>query len=120
MEHIHCQFCRFDAFYSPIKEMEAVNVNVYWCKNCHAEYLQFKDAETISSVSLYTVINTKLYRWTISGDRAFLWHVREQGIPGIQANRGCKLLLFLKPGHTKPEMTPDNVNLKIRVYLPFL
>lgn len=120
MEHIACLYCKFDAVYSPIEQMERMNINVYWCKNCHVEYLKSVDCEAFSGVSLYTVINQKLYRWTISCGRATLWYVKEQGIPGIQANRGCIMLLSISPDQLQPIITPENINQKIKAYLLFL
>lgn len=117
-----CQFCSNMAGYAPLDEMEKHNVGVYYCHTCKAEYLFFRDAR-MASVSLYTAIKDKMYRWTVTSvGSAQLWYVSVPGIPGVKKNEG---LVPIKSwdtsrGDTLPQLTPDNINEKLRTWLLFL
>lgn len=117
-----CQFCTKEISDAPVNEMAKHGVGVYFCHPCQAEYLYFRSG-TCASVSLYTTINERCYRWTVTSvDTAQLWYVKEPGIPGVRKNEGMEPVKgFSKSdGDTIPELTPSNVNGKIRVWLPFL
>jgi hypothetical protein len=117
---IECKFCKGDAFFRPLKEMEVLEVHVHFCDKCQAEYLRFNDG-TIASVSLYTKINDHMYRWTVTSARtAQLWRVKDPGIPGTRVNRNLEPVMGFEIGDTIPEITPDNVEDKIRTWLVFL
>lgn len=125
-----CRFCSGPVPYTPLAEMEELDVKVYFCSTCIAEYCYFWDDVhgswqrngQPSSVSLYTTINTKVYRWTISstGD-ANLWYIKNPGIPGTRKNIDLECLKsFMTKDGSVPEITPQNINDKIRTWLVFL
>jgi len=116
-----CRFCQHPTPHSPLEEMDRMGVDVYWCETCHAEYLYFKDSNYCNSCSLYTQLNDKHYRWTTSATGyAFLWYIRELGIPGKLVNRDMNVLFSLSAGDNQPDITPDNVARKIKTMLIFL
>lgn len=125
-----CTFCGGVAAYSPLVEMEEHNVKVYFCSDCRAEYLYFWDSRSEnwrlhgnpSSISLYTTINDKMYRWTISstGD-GLLWYVKNPGVPGSRKNSDMEpVKSFRVKEGAVPDITPQNINDKVRTWLIFL
>lgn len=118
---IYCKFCKQVAPYTPLDEMEAYGVKVYFCVTCQAEYLFWSEADSCS-VSLYTEINHKLYRFTT--DKAGiirLWYIKDPGLPGTRINRNLTLLkVFGTEKNEVSEITPQNINNKIRTWLLFL
>jgi hypothetical protein len=119
-----CQFCQTETAYAPLMDMKG-HAEIFFCSNCQAEYLYYTyGTETISafSISLYTEINDKMYRWTIYRDfyihRATLWWVGDPGIPGVKSNRKMKCLWSCS--EEMPELTPQNVKEKISHWLSFL
>jgi hypothetical protein len=117
-----CKFCNCNATYSPIPAMENYGAKIFFCHPCQAEYIRYTRGShsKYPSVSLYVTIRDKMYRWTDSGEGQFanLWYVKEPGEPGARVN---KLMVHLL-GVTKdiPELTPLNIESKIRAWLPFL
>lgn len=113
-----CKFCKWEVSYCPLKEMEEHGVKIYFCVPCQAEYLFWKNTR---SFSLYTTINDKMYRWSImwGGSVAHLWYVKDPGIPGIKRNKNLELLKDFSKDDI-PHITPQNVNSKIKAWLPFL
>lgn len=119
---LHCKFCKNDAPYSPISEMEHHGVKVFFCHPCQAEYLIFED-RTLASTSLYTQINHKMYRWTVSSvGTGTLSHIIDPGVPGVRKNGKVTQIKYFDPrkGETFPLLTPQNVNDKLRTWLLFL
>jgi hypothetical protein len=92
---------------------------VYFCDACRAETVSFADDGNYFSHSLYTVINDRMYRWTtFKGTIAgVLSHIGKPGIPGERPNGSVTNLLELK---IYPNITPENVQEKIRFMLLFL
>lgn len=116
---MNCQFCKKEAPYKPLEEMEKLEVKVYFCFTCNAEYLVWKNG-SLGSISLYTIINKKMYRWTDNlHGTVSLNYVKEPGEPGVRTNK-LENILVLGPEVPKPSsVTPDNVEDKIRNYLIF-
>jgi hypothetical protein len=110
------------AGYAPLDEMESHGVGVFFCHPCKAEYLYFQSGDLASS-SLYTEINGRMYRWTMAyGGCGMLWFVKEPGIPGKKKNEGLEAVKSFDPdkGDIVPQLTPSNINEKLRTYLVFL
>lgn len=117
--NIICRFCQQATRYSPIREMENINVKVHWCEVCQAEYLRFADSDKAYTCSLYTIINQRMYRWTTNAHgNAWLYYIKEPGVPGERPNRGIQWILTLN--NVADKLTPQNINAKIRTYLLFL
>ena len=117
-----CKFCKGDAVYAPVEEMVRHGVGVFFCHKCQAEYLYFWDGPC-ASTSLYTEINHKTYRWTISSvGTGTLAHILDPGIPGKKKNGKVEMLKYFDPkmGHKVHQLTPQNVNEKLRTWLLFL
>lgn len=117
-----CRFCQKDARYAPIAELDAHGMKVYFCDECSAEYV-FYAAGLLSHYSLYTTINTKMYRWTrsmsaYSGGRAWLRYIETPGIPGAVANKDVSLIKTFFGD--VPDITPQNINEKLKTYLVFI
>lgn len=117
-----CKFCNQEVKDAPVDEMSKHGIGVFFCHACQAEYLFFRSGHC-ASVSLYTNINERCYRWTVTSvDTAQLWYVKEPGIPGVKKNEGmAPVKSFNKDkGDAIPQLTPANVNGKVRMWLPFL
>jgi len=119
-----CKFCPNMAAHSPLHELSAEafmqRFSIYFCSNCHAEYI-YKKRGPLYSWSLYTTINEKVYRWSLLADHssATLWLVKVPGVPGIRVNKGMKLIKAFD-GDLIPDITPININDKVRTWLVFL
>lgn len=90
-----------------------------FCYRCSAEYIYFLDEKPFS-ISLYTTINDKMYRWTTYRHckDSQLWYVKNPGIPGVRRNSGLE---FIKAFNLDaPKITPDNISNKLPIYLLFL
>ena len=115
-----CQFCQQETVYVPLQVSEKHTFIVHYCYACQAEYVDHKTDNGLT-VSLYTTIGNRLYRWMImqddDGPVGHLWHIGEPGIPGQRPNRKVKLL---KTFHTPPNIIPSNVEKKLRFILLFL
>lgn len=113
-----CMFCPNMAGYYPLNETSQYGIAVHFCHTCQAEYLFYQSGDK-ASVSLYTEINGKTYRWTVlSSNDATLWWIKEPGIPGQKKNEGLVVVRsFEAPA---PQLTPSNVKEKIQLWLPFL
>lgn len=111
-----CKFCNQELKHIQMHYMNKYGINVFCCNNCHAEYFYFKNGKC-ASVSLYTTINSKKYRWTvISNNIAQLEYIT---ISNIEEN--VILKSFSKNnGDSIPELNPINVNSKIKTLLLFL
>jgi len=117
-----CQFCGRMAGYAPLDEMESHGVGVFFCEPCQAEFLYYQGGDLASS-SLYTTVNHRMYRWTVtSGGHGQIWYVKEPGIPGKKKNEGLEAVKSFDPskGDIVPQLTPSNINEKLRTWLVFL
>lgn len=117
----NCKFCQDQATYAPLNEMEVHGVKVFFCHECQAEYVVFPDG-TVASTSLYTKINQKMYRWTVTSvGNGIIYHVVEPGIPGVKKNKLSMVKHFnSKDGQAIQNLTPQNVNDKLKTWLIFL
>lgn len=117
MMHL-CLFCKEELnnfFYNKL--------NVYFCKNCMAEFMFDK---SYKRVSLYTSILDSMYRVsyyqsyicnTVPPYHYELWFIGEPGIPGVSINKKLYFISYI-PGTFK--VNPDNVNKKIKDILAFI
>lgn len=116
-----CKFCQQDVLYRPLEELEHLGVKVYFCYDCSAEYLYWDNANLGSSfatTSIYTTYKDKMYRWTTTGNSAHLWYIKTPGIPGTRKNENLELIKTFNSN--LPDITPDNIQDKLSVYLLFL
>ena len=124
MEVRDCKFCQSPAIYSPIERMENFGIKVYFCHPCQAEYLYFSRNDIVNekpaSYSLYTTINNKMYRWTtISGGGVNVWYVKNPGEPSVSINEGMEFVAHIK--EIGPfSVNPQNIMVKLKIWLPFL
>lgn len=118
-----CQFCLKDTVYVPLQVSPKHTFHVYWCNDCSAEYLS---RDGVSSTHLYTLISGRMYRWSINQNEhnivepytGSLWFIGEPGEPGVRPNKKLKLLKTFKD--PLPQITPQNVERKLRFILVFL
>jgi hypothetical protein len=117
---ITCHFCNQNAEFKPLKEMSLLNVDVYFCFKCNAEYLVWGNGN-LGAVSLYTMIKNKMYRWSnnLMGTMT-LSYVIEPGIPGEKANKLEHLLVLTEHKTKGITINPTNIVEKISNYLLFL
>ena len=66
-----CDFCQTSPAHAPVPTMEQRGIKVYFCTTCDAEYIYFRDG-TRCSVSLYTKLHDKTYRWTLGKNSSWL------------------------------------------------
>jgi hypothetical protein len=117
-----CKFCRQLPSYEPLDVMERYQTKIFFCHPCQTEYL-YNARESINSwfiMSIYTTINNKLYRWTEDKlDFCRLWIINRPGIPGKTANDDLTLLYHLE-GKNSLNITPANINDKIKTWITLL
>jgi hypothetical protein len=122
----NCHFCLQPTRYVPLSVGDDYSLNkirilkVHFCHRCRAEYTFWGDSTgELSAVHLYTTINDKMYRWSTSpNDKSGrLWYVEHPGIVGNKPNKG---LVLLKNFEDHPDITPANIEEKVRFILPFL
>jgi len=112
-----CSYCSGMTAYAPLEEMERHGISIYFCHPCLAEYVYFQSG-TLASQSLYTTINHRMYRYSISyGGTTQLRFIGQPGIPGQRPNRDTQLI---KTFRDTPDLTPQNINEKLRTWLIFL
>lgn len=112
-DKINCKFCRDEMVYCPI-DVQSHMFEVHYCYNCSYEVV------VGWGESLYKIVNERMYRWSLVAETevARLWHVGEPGIPGERPNRKMKLVKTFNSHH--PNVTPDNIEQKIKFMLLFL
>lgn len=117
-----CEYCGGSAGYSPIDEMNRHEADVYFCQRCKAEYIYFRRTEFLANTSLYVEINGKTYRWSHNRGIGQLWFIEKPGEPGVRRNDGIKLVRTFSPGvgESVPQITPSNIEEKVRTILVFL
>jgi hypothetical protein len=96
--------------------MSALQLNAYYCYNCNYEYAPIGG---MKNHHLYRIINDKMYRWSFeeTTNVARVWYVGEPGIPGETPNKKLELLKSFEERF--PEVTPQNVEEKLRLVLVF-
>lgn len=112
-----CRFCKNPAEHKPLPEAETLNMKIYFCFICGAEYSTYCGKLNIY-YSLYTFINDRLYRWSTGGVTSYLYYISGPGTPGMKANSGVALVTSFNTDLV--QMTPQNVNEKIKTILTFL
>lgn len=114
-----CIFCHRAVPLTPIEILKDY-MYVYFCHPCQAEYCTLSITNTELSYHIYTMINNKMYRLShhYNSDRVQIWFIGLPGIPGKLENRELSLILTLSKD-ILPEITPDNVNEKLRTYIVF-
>ena len=120
-----CDYCQKDTTYVPLTakgaggSSNARTLRVHFCEDCMAEYVYWSQDGKIAKTYLYTTINGKMYRWATYPTRAaaFLSYVEEPGIPGVRPNQKVSTLQKFTDF---PDITPSNINEKVRAWLPFL
>lgn len=121
----HCKFCQKDNVYVPLiikggnGSSKYHTFEVYYCYDCAAEYVNYGE----NSVHLYTTLNDKMYRWSVNmiagqPDYGTIWYVGEPGEPGVRPNKKMKLLKSFTDN--LPQVTPKNIQSKLRFMLLFL
>lgn len=122
MNDFKCLFCFNLATPAPQKKLDAYGIYVRFCHKCMVEYISHEDRSKVNYYSLYTTINDKVYRWTVSTlERplyAWLRHVQNPGIPGYMINKDMVVIKRFKDDI--PNITPQNINEKVKTYLIFL
>ncbi|CAM6006096.1 unnamed protein product [Sphagnum balticum] len=79
-----------------------------------------------NSISLYTKINDKIYRWTVyKGIQGTLWWVKDPGKPGTRVNKDLVAIKSFGSENIDdpdflPVLTPSNINEKLRTWLTML
>lgn len=115
-----CKFCQKDTVYVPLQVSPKHKFEVHYCYGCQAEFVDHK-IDYGKVIHLYTTINTRMYRWSLMEDEdgynGHLWYIGEPGEPGIRPNRKVKII---KTFSCPPEITPENIERKIRIMLLFL
>lgn len=120
-----CKFCptkNYNAVYAPIDDMERHGAHVFFCHACQAEYIYFADG-ICACTSLYTTINNKMYRWTVTSvGTGNLSYIGQPGIPGVKKNDQIQTIKYFDPqqGHKVHHLTPQNVQEKLKIWLLFL
>jgi hypothetical protein len=122
---ISCSFCNKNTIYISIPEMEAYNASVYFCNSCVAEYITLSNKQ-IAHTSLYTIINSKTYRFSISKSlKSNIAYVEFPGKhtstspPTATLNKGIKYIIFFDITN-KPDITPSNIQNKLQTILNFI
>lgn len=127
MKHF-CRFCQNEATYVPLKIEHKSRgpgfstgapkvIPVYYCYDCQAEYAFFG---SFLNVHIYTTIRDRMYRWSVEWNGAMgrLWYVGKPGIPGKVSNDDLQLVKDFN--QTYPNITPQNIQKKLRFILLFL
>jgi len=104
--------------------MDALSILVFYCDICQAEYLYKDDTWELLTYSIYTAIDNKTYRWSMAGETAQLWFIREPGIPGVKKNKGLHSIQVFGKVTSQlitpiPDITPTNINDKLKIILTF-
>lgn len=124
-----CDFCHRETKYVPLVIKATVpnfganvaarqrSIRVHFCYGCQAEYVFWLGPNGEPTVHLYVSINDAVYRWSVDSDGIFgrLWHIKEPGVPGVKQNTKSDLLKTFKGN--LPDITPQNIDEKIRFIL---
>jgi hypothetical protein len=115
-----CKFCFGSAVNAPLQELAYYGIDIYFCHDCKAEYLFYQSGNT-ASVSLYTEINGKTYRWSATPPIYRIWLIRVPGIPGQKRNEGTVVVKSFKDDTGElSKVNPSNVNEKLKTWLVFI
>ena len=120
-----CLYCQKEARFVPVSR-RARTLYIYFCDDCKAEYVFFEEGKDapLFSHGLYVVINDRTYRWTVypggSGDSKPLGTLSSIGEPGIPGERFNRRVRRVTSFDDFPEITPHNIEQKVRIILTFL
>jgi len=116
---VPCKFCGGGAGYAPIDTLKYSHIDVYFCHTCSAEYVFWgKVNPKNQTYSIYTQIGDRHFRVTVNSDNTCtIWFIGEIGVPGKSLNQKLKKI---KHFNYIPDITPSNINQKLRSWLPFL
>lgn len=111
-----CQFCQKETTYLPLTHAGR-HFDVHYCFGCRTQYVKWAH---INNVHLYTLINDRMYRWSIEMDGRLgrLWYIAEPGTPGKIADKGVELIKNF--GAAYPTINPSNIQEKLKFILTFL
>jgi hypothetical protein len=118
-----CKFCDGYAIHAPVDEMKKHGAEVFFCHDCQAEYIYFIKKDICASTSLYTKINNRMFRWTVtSAGIGTLSRIINPGVPGIKKNGKVEFLKSFNPklGQKFNSITPKNIYEKIKTWILFL
>lgn len=108
---ISCPYCNNPPTYNSISI-----VTLHFCKPCSAEFIAYKN--NVKSTSLYTTINSNLYKISCFFKAISLYLINSPGIPGVSYNQEITYIMPLKIDFST--LTPLNVNNKISTILSFI
>lgn len=121
-----CTFCKQPATHCPIAEMSAQAFDIWFCYPCKAEFVRLKLLHSTFVLdenfrcNLYTSIDDRQFKYTMNRDGSIqVFKVGIPGVPGVSYNRDCTMIMYFKPGN-KLQITPTNINEKLRTYITFL
>lgn len=118
---IDCKFCQKEMAYVPLtlshSGISAITVPAYYCHGCNYEYAPIGG---MKNHHLYRMVGEKMYRWSYeeTTNVARIWYVGKPGVPGVSPNSDLKLLKSFEEHF--PEVTPQNVEDKLKLVLVFL
>lgn len=114
---VYCSFC---GKVTPEVKCDGLNkhgLDVYYCNECSTEYLYWSDGK-FAGIYLYVNIGERSYRWSTNSDKTKGYLRRCQPSPHAETPYPVKLLAsFDAP---LPEITPDNIEQKVKTMLVFL
>ncbi len=121
MNSIICKFCNNDANNKTLEEFDRFGMSIYFCSACKAEYITYKSGK-LASTSLYSELNSKLYRVSFNSHGLWLWYVGVPGIPGIPGVSKNKEMKLLKSFNDEivVDINLNNINDKIKYWLLFI
>lgn len=119
----NCIFCQSTLstiqsdYFSYIQE--DCNIFIFFCNHCYADFITFKNLSLASS-SLYTVINNHTYKWSQPPNLSKkLWIIPNGQIPCFPVKPHPSLLIK-QFSPSSPNLSPHNINKKIKTLLAFL
>ncbi len=115
-----CVFCQKQTAYVPLTVMHGLSghkYSVYYCYDCSYEYAPIGG---MRHHHLYKMINNRMYRWSWEDktEKARLWYVGKPGEPGVRPNEDMKLIKTFEKYF--PQVTPENIEKKLKFMLLFL
>ena len=117
-----CQFCRRKLHYSDLPDLEENDIKICICESCQTEYIYFNNGELVS-LSIYTKIKDKYYRWTVTGpNQASLWRVSFYPENTLRPAYGRHDYAKMIKSWSRdiPNISPSNIHQKVQTYLIFL
>lgn len=118
---MQCKFCQKEMKYVPLvlshSGISAITIPAHFCETCSYEYAPLGG---MKNHHLYRMINERMYRWSYeeTTNVARVWYVGTPGTPGVSPNKDLQLLKSFEEHF--PEVTPENVEEKLKLVLVFL